>query len=159
MVDPLQLQRARLRWYFRDYKDRNSDNDILPYLQLRASGTWLAKARSALLLSVHGIARRMGVTQAAYREMERAEQEGNLSLGDLRKCAEAMGCELIYAIRPKKRTVFSQVVWRAIADEIAAVQPDRVALDALIKAKLADPRFRRKHGWQAEISPIVVANQ
>jgi len=37
--------------------------------------------------------------------MERAEEEARIELGSLRRAAEALDCELIYALTPRKGTL------------------------------------------------------
>jgi transcriptional regulator with XRE-family HTH domain len=50
-------------------------------------------------------ARRMGVQEREVYRMERAEEESRIELGSLRRAAEALDCELIYALTPRKGTL------------------------------------------------------
>jgi predicted DNA-binding mobile mystery protein A len=62
---------------------------------------WLRSIREALGLSLEevGIAARM--KRQSVSELQRAELTGKITLVSLRRVADAMGCELVYAILPK----------------------------------------------------------
>ena len=47
------------------------------------------------------MAKRIGVTPPAVRSFEQAEAEDRITLASLRRTADAMGCELIYALVPR----------------------------------------------------------
>lgn len=46
------------------------------------------------------LARRLGVTNAAVYQHERSEPEGAITLRQMEKMAQAMGCRFVYAIVP-----------------------------------------------------------
>lgn len=126
-------------WWYR-YSLRYLDIEIKPYLKLKIRQSWLKEVRQALNMSTRGVARKMNVRQSTYWNLEQAECNGRISLNSLRKCAEALDCELVYAIRPKCCAVFSAVIWSQL--------PDRRA-----KHSLYNPRFRRKKGWARNSDP------
>ncbi len=47
------------------------------------------------------LGRRIGVSQATVSEAELAESEGRITLKNLRKMADGMDCELVYAVVPR----------------------------------------------------------
>ena len=46
--------------------------------------------------------------------MKSAKRRARLSLTTLAKAAEAMDCELAYAIRPKNKKYFSSIIWEIL---------------------------------------------
>ena len=67
----------------------------------RPAGGWLRAVRQALGLAQAAVAKKTGLTQQAYAQFERGEASGTLSLGNLRRAAEAMDCELVYFLVPR----------------------------------------------------------
>jgi predicted DNA-binding mobile mystery protein A len=61
---------------------------------------WIVTMRKALGISPAHIARRLGVTRDAIYQSERNERDEVISLGQMRKVAQAMGGKLVYAIIP-----------------------------------------------------------
>jgi predicted DNA-binding mobile mystery protein A len=47
------------------------------------------------------LARRLGVAPSSVAALENSEASGTVSLNSLRKAAEAMDCDLVYAIVPR----------------------------------------------------------
>lgn len=68
-------------------------------------GSWARETRRASGVPVAEMARRMGTTERAIYRLERAEQAGRLDLKTLGRLAEALGCELRYAVVPLERTM------------------------------------------------------
>ncbi len=64
---------------------------------------WLATVRKALSMSGAQLARRTGVTKAAIYQAERQEADGGISLRQMQKLAEGMGCRFVYAIVPETK--------------------------------------------------------
>jgi predicted DNA-binding mobile mystery protein A len=48
------------------------------------------------------LATRLGVRQSTVAKLERGEQEGTVTLRSLRNAAEAMECDLVYALVPRR---------------------------------------------------------
>ena len=63
---------------------------------------WIQYMRTALGLTLSELGRLAGVSTASVAQAERREVEGQVSLSTLKKMAEAMECELVYAFVPKK---------------------------------------------------------
>jgi predicted DNA-binding mobile mystery protein A len=68
---------------------------------LRPRLGWLRAVREALGFSQQQIAKMMKVSQQAIVSFEKAETANRITLQNLRRFAEAMDCELVYAIVPK----------------------------------------------------------
>lgn len=67
----------------------------------RPNEGWVAVVRKALAMSGAQLARRMGVSKSAVYQVERLEPEGGVTLRQMEKLAEALGCRFVYAIVPE----------------------------------------------------------
>jgi len=62
---------------------------------------WIHYTRQALGMTLKKLAERAGVSKATVAQAERGEQKGNVTIATLKKMAEAMDCEFVYAFVPK----------------------------------------------------------
>jgi predicted DNA-binding mobile mystery protein A len=81
-------------------------------------GGWLRTIRQALGMSVRDVARRTGNVVSTLAGIERAEADGTVTLNTLRRVADAMDCDLVYALVPRQ-TLQSTLINRAIAKATA----------------------------------------
>ncbi|MEX0690640.1 MAG: mobile mystery protein A [Gemmatimonadales bacterium] len=65
-------------------------------------GGWLRAVRTSLGMSASQFAFRLGVTRQAVADQERREVDGTTTLASLRKAADAMECDVFYAIVPRR---------------------------------------------------------
>jgi predicted DNA-binding mobile mystery protein A len=89
---------------------RQRMEDALPGYRLgrAAAGemaSWVRAVRQAVGMPAEEFALRMGVQEREVYRMERAEAKSRIELGSLRRAAEALDCELIYALTPRKGTL------------------------------------------------------
>ena len=63
---------------------------------------WVRAVRDALGMTAEQLGARMGVTQPSVHRLELSEAEGTIQLSTLRRAAEALGCEVVYALVPSK---------------------------------------------------------
>jgi len=63
---------------------------------------WIQTIRLALGMSSGSLARRLGCSQPNVITLEKREKAGTISIEKLRQAAEAMDCQLVYFIVPKK---------------------------------------------------------
>lgn len=89
----------------------------------RPSAGWLRAVRQALGMTTRQLAKSVGVTQAAVVDAERTEAKGDITLATLQRYAASLGCELSYALVPR-RSLHEMVEERA--DQIARDQVARV---------------------------------
>ena len=82
-------------------------------------GSWLWAVRTAVGTPVEELARRLGVQQREIFRLEQAERESRITLGSLRRAAEAMDCELTYGLTPKRGTLGAMAAARNAAREDA----------------------------------------
>lgn len=62
---------------------------------------WIKALRESLAMSQADLARKMGLTQAAVASMERSEASDKIQLDTLRRVADTMDCDLVYALVPR----------------------------------------------------------
>ncbi len=72
------------------------------HLSPRPRTGWVRAIREALGMSGAALARRLGISQAGVRKLESSEASDAITLASLRKLAEALDCELRYALVPRK---------------------------------------------------------
>jgi predicted DNA-binding mobile mystery protein A len=75
---------------------------------------WLRAARQALGLTQSQMAKKLGMKQQAYANIEVREQREKVTLETLRRAAGALDCDLVYAFVPKKAVAptFSELAAR-----------------------------------------------
>ncbi len=93
---------------------------------------WIVTMRKALGISPAQIARRLGVTRDAIYQSERNEREGVISLGQMRRIANAMGGKLVYAIVPADGRVEDIILAQAKlkANELVKRASSHMALES-----------------------------
>ncbi|MGL5830457.1 MAG: mobile mystery protein A [Angustibacter sp.] len=67
----------------------------------RPQGGWVRAIRQALGMSCAELADRVGVTTAAISKLERNERHRTISLPALERAAEALNCDVVYALVPR----------------------------------------------------------
>jgi predicted DNA-binding mobile mystery protein A len=78
---------------------------------------WIHAIREASGITVREMAKRLGIpsySTAFY--LEKSETEYHLILGNLREAAEALGCQLVYALVPKSGSIY-QLAEQAARDK------------------------------------------
>jgi predicted DNA-binding mobile mystery protein A len=88
----------------------------------KPSKGWIRSIREALGMSGRQLAERIIVEPPRIPEMEKAESFGNITLKSLRRAAEAMDCELVYAFVPKSNL-----------DTSLRIQAQKMARQKLVK--------------------------
>jgi len=63
-------------------------------------GGWLRSVRDGLGISQREAAAAAGVTQQAFDQFESGELKASITLERLQKAAAALGCEVVYFLRP-----------------------------------------------------------
>ena len=100
--------------------------------------------------------RRLGISISAYSNLEANEAAGGATSRSLQKAAEAMGCELIYAVRPKNQATFVERVWIPLLEEakfhpwMRKRDPRKKggALGSIVNTLFERPSVRRKMQWR-----------
>ena len=63
---------------------------------------WLKEIRESLGRTERQQAERLGISGSTLHKSEQSEADGRISLGQLRKLADGLDCELVYALVPRK---------------------------------------------------------
>lgn len=63
---------------------------------------WLKEIREALGRTERQQAERLGISGSTLHKSEQSEAEERISLGQLRKLADSLDCELVYALVPRR---------------------------------------------------------
>jgi predicted DNA-binding mobile mystery protein A len=94
----------------------------------RPSVGWLRTVREALNMPQRELARRLQVSQPSVQALERREADGAITLDSLERAADALGCDLVYALiprRPLEETLrdqaqkVAQAQWNAVTQTMA----------------------------------------
>lgn len=111
-----------------DLRIRQLDDSLQPLTSLRELPPprqgWLKTIREALGISLRQLADRSGLSKSGVRSAELSEAEGTVQLDTLQRLAEAMECDVVYALVPRAslyRTIEKQ------AERLARKLVDRVS--------------------------------
>ncbi|MDA1370813.1 MAG: mobile mystery protein A [Proteobacteria bacterium] len=92
---------------------------------------WVKAIRQALGMTTTQLATRLGVSQPRIIKIEKAEMEGSITLDSLKRAAQALDCQLVYALIPEKP--LNEIVEdraRQLARERLAITGHHMALEA-----------------------------
>jgi predicted DNA-binding mobile mystery protein A len=85
---------------------RQLDQTLEPAVALRGLAPprtgWATAIRSALGLTMRQMGKRLGLSQSSYADAEANEAKGTISLNQLRRVADALDCDLVYALVPRR---------------------------------------------------------
>jgi predicted DNA-binding mobile mystery protein A len=68
----------------------------------RPSRGWVRAIREALGMSAATLAERLGTTGGAVTRLEQSEAADRIRLDTLRRAADALGCDLVYLLVPRR---------------------------------------------------------
>lgn len=102
---------------------------------------WIKAVRSSLGMSATQLAERNKVSKAAISKLEKAEMSGSVTIKQMEKIANSMGCRFVYAIVPEKP--IEQMV-REQAKKQAKKHVDRVATHMAFEDQLTSESARQK---------------
>lgn len=106
----------------------------------RPHAGWVRAMREALGMSTRDLAARLGVTSMAISKLEASERAGTVGLDTLTRAADALGCDLVYALVPRA-PLDEQVARQAAAVarlELTPVTTTMALEDQSVSAQLAD---------------------
>ena len=120
---------------FHDLRIRQLDSALRATRELGSRpvprGGWIRTIREALGMSLRQLAARAGLSKTATASIERNEEKGVARLESLRRLAEAMDCELVYAIVPRsslEEVIATQA--RQAAEQMVGRVADSMELEA-----------------------------
>ncbi len=110
---------------FKDLKQRQLDAGLARWraaeLPARPPSGWIKAIRESLGMPAVYLAKRLGVVQSSVHRLESSEADDTITLGSLRRAADALGCELQYALVPKK------TIAQTLEDQANKVARERMA--------------------------------
>lgn len=108
----------------RELLDAHFDEWVPLRMLARPPRGWVRAVRDALGMSASALAARLGTTGGAVIRLEQSEAAGRVRLDTLRRAADAVGCDLVYLLVPRRKltTVVRERAQQLARREIAAVQ-------------------------------------
>ena len=98
----------------------------------RPAGGWIKAVREALGMSAEMVGHRLGTTRQAVLRLERSEVDEGIRLSSLRRAAEALDCQLVYALVPN--STLEETVLRE-ARRVAEAEFERLDQTMLLEAQ------------------------
>jgi predicted DNA-binding mobile mystery protein A len=106
-----------MRDEFRNLRLKQLDRTLKPFRAAaknpRPQKGWLRAIREAAGISASEVARTLKTSRQLPVQLEKAEAEDRITLKSLRAAANALGCELVYALVPRVTTLHDLVEERA----------------------------------------------
>jgi predicted DNA-binding mobile mystery protein A len=102
---------------------------------------WIGLMRRALGMNSAQLARRLGVSRNQAAKLERAEQDGRITLKRLEEVAQAMDCRLVYAFIPDK-SVESMI--RHQAEQKAKSLVNEASVHMMLEAQSLSPSLENR---------------
>jgi predicted DNA-binding mobile mystery protein A len=108
-----------MRGEFRSLRLQELDRSLGPFRAAqnipRPQKGWLRAVREATGISAREVGEALGASRQLPLQFERAEAEDRITLKSLRAAANALDCDLVYALVPKKGSIEDLVESRARA--------------------------------------------
>ena len=121
---------------FRNLKLEQVDKSLTLWraadLPMRPSSGWIKTIREALGMSSVYLARKLGIVPSSLIRLEESEKDFTITLHSLQRAADALGCELRYALVPKQ--TLAETLDKK-ADEIAQERMKTVAHTMALEAQ------------------------
>jgi len=127
---------------------RSLDRVLAPFRKVHRRAPprgWVRALRDALGMTAEQLGERMGITQPSVQRLEQSEAEGTVQLKTLRRAAEALDCELVYALVPRKtlRETYDAAARAVARRELGRVSHSMALEDQAVEDEEEDERLRR----------------
>jgi predicted DNA-binding mobile mystery protein A len=86
-------------------------------------GGWLRAIRMAVGMPASYAAKRTHLTQQGFSTLEKSEAAGTITLNSLRRAAEAIQCDLVYAVVPRQGSLKKLIERQATSRARKAILP------------------------------------
>jgi predicted DNA-binding mobile mystery protein A len=110
---------------FRNLRLQQLERSMQPFLAAREvprpQRGWIRAIREASGMTLRELATRMKSSLSLAAQFERSEAEYRITLNSLRQVADALGCDLVYALVPKRGDIQDLAQRRATAEATADV--------------------------------------
>jgi predicted DNA-binding mobile mystery protein A len=108
-----------MRSEFKNLRLKQLERALAPYraarLNQRPAKGWIRAVRQALGVSSGELARRLGTSRQFPLQLEKGEAEDRITLKSLRAAANALDCDLVYALVPRADSLQETIENRARA--------------------------------------------
>ena len=98
---------------------------------------WVRAVRDALGITTRQLAAMIGVSAPTVVDLEASERAGTVQLNTLRRAADSMGCDLVYALVPRSGSLDDVVLARARA--VALREMSRVNVTMALEGQAVEP--------------------
>jgi len=127
---------------------RSLDRTLSPWLTLprgRPRRGWVRAIRDALGMTAAQLGDRLGVTQSTIQRLETSEAADTIQLNSLRRLAEGLNCELVYALVPRETvtSTYAAAARAAARRELARVSHSMALEDQSVEDRDEDERLRQ----------------
>ena len=110
---------GNMRPEFRKLRVAQLERSLKPFLAARDSPRpqkgWIRAIREATGVTTREMAKRLHKAPSLASYLEKSEAEYRITLGKLREAADALGCQLVYALVPKSGNIQELAEQRARA--------------------------------------------
>ena len=141
-----------MRPNFRSLQAEQLERSLKPFLSARKvtrpQKGWIRALRQASGMTLRELAMRMKSGLPSTAKFEKSEAEYRITLKSLRRAADALGCELVYALVPKQgniRDLMERRAKEAVTSDVLAVE-HTMALEnqavGKVQEKIADEAKR-----------------
>jgi predicted DNA-binding mobile mystery protein A len=117
---------------------RSLDRTLSPLLKLprrRPQRGWVRAIRDALGMTAEQLGGRIGVTQSTIQRLETSEAADTIQLNSLRRLAEGLNCELVYALVPRDTLTST---YEAAAHSVARRELARISHSMALESQAVD---------------------
>jgi predicted DNA-binding mobile mystery protein A len=94
---------------FRTLRAQQLERSLRPFVDSkdnqRPQMGWIRAIRQATGVTTRELAKRLGQARSRTSALEKSEAEYRITLGSLRDAADALGCQLVYALVPKSGSI------------------------------------------------------
>jgi predicted DNA-binding mobile mystery protein A len=116
---------------------------------------WVRAVREALGMSAAALAARLGTTPSAVTRLEQSEAADRIGLDTLRRAADALGCDLVYLLVPRRpltatvRDRARQLARRQIAavEQSMRLEGQATGASSEMEERLTGQLLERGHLW------------
>ncbi len=131
---------------------------------VRPRGGWIQAIRTGLGMSAADLAKRLGVSPSSIHRLEISETAGTINLESLKRVADELGCDMVYALVPrqdleqvvKKRAL--AIATRKLRTTQATMALEQQALQAEVLKKLIEQKanelVQSRELWKSETQDV-----
>ena len=121
------------------------DEQLRPWMRLPTKSLpkpgWVQTIRKALGMTTKQLGARIGMAQPNVTKLEKAEQRGAVTLATLRRAAEGLDCDLVYAFVPRNGSLEETVRRRARA--VAERELGRVSHSMVLESQGVAEKYQK----------------